>query len=1827
MTIPTSHPAELIAGLRQSGVHLWEEDGSLRYRAPKGVLSAERLRELKKHKDAVLECLRAETRAAHLVADPDARHEPFPLTDVQSAYLLGRNEAFGYGGVACHVYIEVNYPDLDAERTEEAWNRLVARHDMLRAVIDPTGHQRVLPETPRLRVPAERAERERDAEPLLRRARDEMGHRVYDTLAWPLFDVRVTRTPSRAVLHLSMDFLLADWAGIWLLLGEFEKLHADPGAALPPIDIGFRDYLLAERALRDSPAHERDRAYWLDRVDDLPPAPDLPLAAPPEATGAPGRFTRRFTRLGAQDWENFKERARARDLTPSSAVLAAYAAVLARWSSSPRFTLNLTVLNRLPLHEHIGRVVGDFTTVSLLAVEPEEGASLSARTRALSARLFDDLDHRLCSGVEVLRELARRRGREAALMPIVFTSAIGLGDDGDGGRAEGRLDGAGVTQTPQVFIDCQAMDDADGLQVNWDVREGVFPDGMADDMFGAFEAYLRALAGRDEPWDGEEPAALPAWQSEERRRANDTAAPLPDGLLHQEVFARAAEEPDRTAVIAPGVRLSYGDLAGRAAAVAERLRADGCRAGDHVAIVMDKGPDQIAAVLGALLAGAVYLPMDTDQPPLRRAAMLDGAGVRHLLTQSWTTAAGDSAGAVASAARTVIAVDTLAPAQAPAAPVTGPDPDAPAYVIHTSGSTGLPKGVVISHRAALNTLADIGRRFGTTGDDRVLGLAALGFDLSVYDIFGPLSAGGALVLPEPERRTDPSHWAELIEAHGITLWNSVPALMGMLAAYLESGPGHDLSTLRLALLSGDWVPVTLPDTLAALLPNLRTVALGGATEASIWSNYHVCEGSYAGRRSVPYGLPLANQGFRVLDAESRDRPVWVPGELYISGDGLAQGYLGDPEATAHRFLTHPADGQRLYRTGDLGRYLPGGEIEFLGRQDTQVKVRGHRIELGEIETALQEHPAVAAAAAVVDGQGVGRALFAAVEPARTAAVPALPAAGVAAAAEAAVPRLGHDEMTAHVDAFDDAVLAAMAGALGELGLLPSPAGLPTDEDLERAGVEPRHHWLVRRWLDVLAAQDIGAPEASTAAALWERAEKAWSEQVASRDVLTYVRSHTDRLPDLLTGRQDPVQLLFPDGDFHTAHALYRRNAAARYLNRAVGTLLVQAADAHPEERSLRVLEVGAGTGGTTEEALEALSARDGTYHFTDAAAFFLPEARRRFGDRDRPKPTFGVFDVDTDHRAQGLAPNGYDIVLAAGVLENARDIRAALRRLLELTAPGGLLVFTEPTREHPWILASQAFMMTEPEDDRALGGTSYLDRDQWLGLLRDEGVHDVLTLPGDDHPLAAQHLHLFAARIKGDRTPVTETELAAFLRDRLPAPMIPTQIQVADALPLTANGKVDRKTLAGWRTAPADTGTATTAGEDEGADALETRLIALWSEALPRGGVGRTGNFYDHGADSLIMARMAGRLREEVPEAAGVPFDTLLRHLLNHPAVAALAAFLRERDGRRTDEAVPQARRAPGSRAALVPFSTTGDGPLRVMFHAGLGTMDCYRPLAARLVAQDLGPVLGVVIDDTEHYLRQDPATVVERAADDYAERLLAEGRDRVQLIGYCLGGLYATEVARRLDERGVIVEDLVLISSHPVVVDVEDDLMTEILFVPNLHISLADTGYGDPGSDTVVRGFMHAVEANGGKVPHGALSEVGGDLELDRAGAFFRHLASHTRDERFAAYARAATAAGGQDVPPEMVAAMFAVFRQSFLSARVHLDPYAGDMRFLLPGGASGFAPGMDDTTLAFWRDVCLDDLPVTVVDGNHFSCIEEPNVARVADLVAAPLRTPRHG
>ena len=384
-----------------------------------------------------------------------------------------------------------------------------------------------------------------------------------------------------------------------------------------------------------------------------------------------------------------------------------------------------------------------------------------------------------------------------------------------------------------------------------------------------------------------------------------------------------------------------------------------------------------------------------------------------------------------------------------ATPAAQSDPELPtvapndlAYVIYTSGSTGAPKGVAMAHGAVANTLHDIGEKFALTPADRVLGVSSLGFDLSVWDVFGVLGAGGALVLPAPESVRDPAYLAALAAREGVTVWNSTPSFLKLL---LEA-PGAALpESLRLIMLSGDWIPIALARRLRMALPAVRLVSLGGATEAAIWSIWYPIDRIDAAWRSIPYGRPLANQRVHVLDEAWRTCAAGEAGQLHIGGSGLAEGYWRDPERTEASFCRHPETGERLYRTGDFGRRLPDGSIEFLGRRDDQVKIGGHRVELAEVEHGMLAVPGVAEAVALAtEDAGSNLRLVAAYRTDTDVTETALRSALAARMPHYLVPaillKLPHLPLTPNGKVDRRAIAGHAAGRLGGPPASPSPAG-------------------------------------------------------------------------------------------------------------------------------------------------------------------------------------------------------------------------------------------------------------------------------------------------------------------------------------------------------------------------------------------------------------------------------------------------------------------------------------------------------------------------------------------------------------------------------------------------------------------------------------------------------------------------------------------------------------------------------------------------------------------------------------------------------------------
>jgi amino acid adenylation domain-containing protein len=908
-----------------------------------------------------------------VVPDEKSRHLPFPLTDIQQAYWVGRNESLELGNVACHLYTELQFADLDIKKLELAWQRLISRHEMLRAVVLNDGQQQILAKVPpyHIEVWEQQGQSPEEAASHLESVRQRMSHQVLKPDQWPLFEIRASRLSDEATrLHISFDLLFADFWSLRVISRELSQLYLKPDTRINPPRLSFRDCVLAEANLENSEAHQHSLDYWQNRLATLPPAPGLPLKKSPGSVAQPN-FVRLKAKLGPATWLRLKNRGSRRGLTPTGVLLAAFAEVLKVWSSSPRFSLNLTLFNRLPWHPQVDDIVGNFTSSLLLEVSDLAEDIFEARAQQIQQQLWQDLDHRRVSGVRVLRELGRSRGGTAqAVMPVVFTSLLTQ----DAPEHDiFTLDGLGevlysITQTPQVWLDHQVYEQAGALFFNWDAVEEIFPEGLLEDMFQAYCRLLQRLADEEASWQEDwwqtALSLVPPAQLEQRAVINDTGSPVSAEMLHTLFVEQVSQRANQPAVVSGSGKLTYQELYRRSNQVGYQLRQMGAGPNSLVAVVMEKSAEQVLAVLGVLQSGAAYLPVAPALPRERFQYLLRHGEVRLALTQSWLDEKlewpeGVQRLCLDGEALAGLPDQALKPAQRP---------DDLAYVIYTSGSTGLPKGVMISHRSAVNTITDVNQRFGVGTDDRVLALSSLSFDLAVYDIFGTLAAGGTIVMPEAAAALDPAHWAELITREKVTIWNSVPALMEMFLEYMSSRPKAQPRSLRLVLLSGDWIPVKLSEQIRRLSKGARVISLGGATEASIWSVLYPIGKVDPGWNSIPYGRPMVNQRLHVLNEALEPCPVWVPGQLYIAGLGLAEGYRRDEGKTRSSFFEHPRTGERLYRTGDIGRYLPDGNIEFLGREDFQVKIQGFRIELGEIEAALVQHPGVRAAVVTAVGR-------------------------------------------------------------------------------------------------------------------------------------------------------------------------------------------------------------------------------------------------------------------------------------------------------------------------------------------------------------------------------------------------------------------------------------------------------------------------------------------------------------------------------------------------------------------------------------------------------------------------------------------------------------------------------------------------------------------------------------------------------------------------------------------------------------------------------------------------------------------------------------------
>jgi len=876
----------------------------------------------------------------------------FPLTESQKEIWL----AAQMGGDAALAYNESLklefHGEFDLALFRSAVQQVVQRHPILLASFAADGEWQEIkaetrPDVPLIDLSAKpESDRERERNAIIETEVSE----AFDLAAGPLVRVRMVRLAKDHHLAIwTAHHIVCDgWSG-GLIVSELASIYSalKQGAeAQLEAPLSFRAY--AATANEDTDIRGALH-YWRQQFQDVPPPLELPADRPrPLVRTAQASTVKRD--FGATLHQSIKRTAGQQRTTLVVLMMAALKTMLHRLSGQSDVVLGLGVAGQAVTGNTC--LVGHCVNLLPIRTRLQPAASFAENLAAVKKGVLDAYDHYQCTLGSILQHLKvpRSTGRPP-LVEVIFNV------DRDPAASEFQGVEFDCDRNPKRALHFDlffnVVEGPRGMYVECDYNTDLFDASTIERWLTHYQTVLEGIVASPT----EKLSQLPLLSEDQRRELlvdwNRTEAEFPKQTLHELIERQAWKTPGASAVTFETTTISYSELNRRANQLAHYLQALGVGPDKFVGVFLDRSIEMVVAVLGTLKAGGAYLPLDPEYPKDRLAFMLEDADVPVLLTNS------SLAGQLPGHRAQIFCFDTdkehldREPDTNPSSTVS---PGNLAYVIYTSGSTGKPKGVPNTHQGIVNRLWWMQSAYQLDDTDRVLQKTPYSFDVSVWEFFWPLMTGACLVVARPQGHKDPHYLMETIQNHKITTLHFVPSMLRM---FLDSEGVERCASVRQVFCSGETLPFDLQKRFFQRM-NSQLHNLYGPTEAAVDVTYWQCAPE-SGRSIVPIGKPIANTQIYILDPLLQPTPVGVPGELHIGGVGLARGYLKRPELTAQKFIADPFSqkpGARLYKTGDLARFLPDGNIEYLGRLDHQVKLRGFRIELGEIEAALDSHPGV-----------------------------------------------------------------------------------------------------------------------------------------------------------------------------------------------------------------------------------------------------------------------------------------------------------------------------------------------------------------------------------------------------------------------------------------------------------------------------------------------------------------------------------------------------------------------------------------------------------------------------------------------------------------------------------------------------------------------------------------------------------------------------------------------------------------------------------------------------------------------------------------------------
>ncbi|HGD5269469.1 MAG: amino acid adenylation domain-containing protein [Peptostreptococcus sp.] len=1422
----------------------------------------------------------------------ESSQNEFKLTDVQYAYFIGRQDNQVLGGIGCHAYLEIIGKDINVDKLGNSWITLQDINPMLKAKFNKNATQQILKESNPREMEIYNFEHLYDNKEVLnnelKKLRNMLSHRKLNIEKGEVAGLAIAILPENKYrIFLDIDLLVADVMSLSIIIDELSRLYKGENI-LKNSDYTFKNYI-EEREL-DEKTYNEDKSFWKYKIQSKFPLepPALPLNKNPELIKNV-TFSRRKKIVDSSIWSGIKENAAKNKVTPSMVLLTCYAIIIERWTNQDRFAINIPLFNRESTRDEVNNMVADFTNLLLVEWERNNEVFIN-KVKALSDTLLENAYHSSYSGVEVQREICKIVGKNINIAPIVFACNIDYPVETVQSReALGRVDFM-VSQTPQVWLDFQTYVIDDDLILCWDSVNDLFPDKMLDDMFDSFYSLLTSMADNDNWYKICD--VLPLNQKLVREKELNDILPL--RFTYETLYTRFLSMKDKyakkEAIIdaRTGESLRYDELYAKSIQIASNLISKGVKKGDYVGITLPRGHKQIIGLLGILFAGATYVPIGVNQPSKRREKIYEQIQISYVLTDEQTIEKYH----LNNKEITFVDIDDDNIHNKLNEPVKIDSYDT-AYIIMTSGTTGIPKGVEIAHNSAVNTINDLNEKYKVNSNDSVIMVSAIDFDLSVYDIFGMLSVGGTIITLDDGNFKEPDFWLDLINKYNVTIWDSVPILFDMLITMAE-GKGAYVP-LRLVFLSGDWIATTLPGRFYDISKDSIVVGMGGGTEASIWSNYiNIPKEIPLSWKSIPYGKALKNQVYRVVDGLGRICPNYVKGELFIGGVGVAKGYRGDEELTNKKFIE--LDGIRWYKTGDAGRTWNDGTIEFLGRLDNQVKVKGHRIELGEIEDAILRFNQVTKSIVQVVKIGNSNQLVAFIEASDDNCGEKIKS-NQKLKDTIEDTRITYEEYSDFLSLQNNLVLETIFTTFECLGI-ERDRKYSFFEIMEVCQIDAEYTELIKRWISLLVSNNL----------IINVENKYIFKTNKNNIVLTpKFKLLKEKIIAVLKGKMNSIYAFYDKSSTNNLTNLLRNltnyEANKDRLVEIIEVILKM------KNNSVRILEVGARDANLTQSILELFGDKINEYISIDNSLFFKDEFETIIDKYNNFKFINKRIEEDIYDK---VGDKKFDVVIFYNSLHRFNNIEGVFKEVKEILNNDGVLMGSEINRELLLPEISAAIL------EKGFRTHSKLNIDEPiipdLREISKVGIYnnyEKIYTDGDKEILKTGYM-LFV--FKKRKVAINTEDLVAFLKEKIPTYMIPFKFVKMDKLPLNKNQKVDRKALIRYI-------------ENLNHDDLElnskneyllnsnneilNNLIIIFKEIFGSDSINSSSNYFQLGGDSLVATKVISRIKEE--------FNTQITvgDVFNNPILNDLASILKQnidekivRKEKKTDSIVPDLKNA-----------------------------------------------------------------------------------------------------------------------------------------------------------------------------------------------------------------------------------------------------------------------------------------------------------------------------